>query len=144
MTEIFFYILEDEATDAVARFACRLTEKAHAEGRRIYLYAADADQVAALDTLLWVFRQSSFVPHTTAAALADDDRLTPVVIGDSEPPVGFDDVLINLGGDVADFFSRFARHNEIVAPAAVAAARSRYRFYKDRGYPLTTHKIAAR
>ncbi len=144
MTEIFFYILEDEAVDAGLRFACRLTEKAHTAGRRIYLHAGHADQVAALDTMLWVFRQSSFIPHVTAAALADDDRLTPVVIGSGAPPAGFDDVLVNLGGDVADFFSRFARHNEVVAPAAVAASRSRYRFYKDRGYRLTTHKIAAR
>jgi DNA polymerase-3 subunit chi len=143
MTEVFFYILEDEAADASARFACRLTEKAHDSGHRVYLHVADDSAAEALDSLLWQFRQGSFVPHATTAALADDDDLTPVAIGAGEPPPGFDDVLINVGGNVGGFFSRFARHNEVVPPAAVDAARSRYRFYKDRGYALTTHKIPA-
>ena len=143
MTEVFFYILEDTAADANMRFACRLTEKAHDGGHRVYLHAADAHQAEALDNLLWQFRQGSFVPHVTAAGLTADDDLTPVVIGTGEPPAGFDDVLINVGGDVGGFFSRFARHNEVVPPADVDTARSRYRFYKDRGYALTTHKIPA-
>jgi DNA polymerase-3 subunit chi len=143
VTEVFFYILEDEADDASARFACRLTEKAHENGHRVYLHVADDASAEALDSLLWVFRQGSFVPHAQKGALESDDDLTPVVIGSGEPPSGFDDVLINLGGEVSRFFSRFARHNEIVAPADVDAARTRYRFFKDRGYALTTHKIAA-
>ena len=143
MTEVFVYILEDEAEDASARFACRLTEKAHENGHRVYLHVADEAAADTLDALLWVFRQGSFVPHAKMAALEADDDLTPVVIGCGEPPPGFDDMLINLGGEVGSFFSRFARHNEIVAPTDVDSARTRYRFYKDRGYALTTHKIAA-
>lgn len=144
MTEIFFYILEDEAANATAYFTCRLTEKAHGEGHRVFIHVADTAQAAALDDMLWQFRQGSFVPHATLEALTTDDDLTPVVIGTGEPPAGFDDVLINAGGEVGLFFSRFARHNEIVGPSAMAAARRQYRFFKDRGYPLTTHRIAAR
>jgi len=143
MTEVFFYILEDDGGQALEHFACRLTEKAHSEGHRIYLHAADSEQIEAMDKLLWVFRQGSFVPHCTTDTLAVDDRLTPVVVGSGPPPAGFDDLLINIGGDTSGFFSRFNRHNEIIAPAAVSEARTLYRFYKDRGYALTTHKIAA-
>lgn len=144
MTEVFFYILEDSADQAPAHFACRLTEKAHGEGHRVFVHVADEAQAETLDRMLWSFRQGSFVPHATTADLAADDDLTPVVIGTGEPPAGFDDVLVNIAGDVGGFFSRFARHNEIVAPNQVADARQRYRFYKDRGYQLTTHKIPAR
>ena len=144
MTEVFFYILEDEAADAPAHFACRLTEKAHNEGHRVFIHVADAAQATALDELLWQFRQGSFVPHVTAEALESDDDLTPVVIGAGEPPTGFDDMLINVGGEFGGCFSRFARHNEVVGPQAMATARRQYRFFKDRGYQLTTHKIAAR
>lgn len=144
MTEVFFYILEDDAADASERFACRLTEKAHAGGHRVYLHVADDEQAQRLDRQLWLFRQGSFVPHVTTAALEADDTLTPVVIGSGEPPPGFDDMLVNVGGDAGTFFSRFARHNELVPPAAVDDARALYRFYKDRGYTLTTHRIAAR
>lgn len=144
MTEVFFYILEDDAADAAERFACRLTEKAHAGGHRVYLHVADDEQAQRLDRQLWLFRQGSFVPHVTATALEASDTLTPVVIGAGEPPPGFDDILINVGGDTGTFFSRFARHNELVAPHDVDNARTRYQFYKDRGYALTTHRIAAR
>jgi len=143
MTEVFFYILEADSEQAVEQFACRLTEKALIEGHRIYVHAGSAEQIEAMDKLLWVFRQGSFVPHCAAAALEADDKLTPVVVGSGAPPAGFDDVLVNIGGDASGFFSRFERHNEIIAPAAVAEARNLYRFYKDRGYALTTHKIAA-
>lgn len=104
MTEIFFYILEDEAANATAYFTCRLTEKAHGEGHRVFIHVADTAQAAALDDMLWQFRQGSFVPHATLEALTTDDDLTPVVIGTGEPPAGFDDVLINAGGEVGLFF----------------------------------------
>lgn len=143
MTEVFFYILEDTAGDAAQRFACRLTEKAHAEGHRVFIHVNDDTQSQAMNELLWTFRQGSFVPHAALDTLSADDNLTPVVIGAGQPPAGFDDVLINLGGEVGSFFSRFARHNEVVAPSERDSARERYRFFKDRGYALTTHKIAA-
>lgn len=143
MTEVFFYILEDAGADAPARFACRLTEKAHGEGHRVFIHVADTDQARTLDRLLWVFRQASFVPHMMDEALDPQDTLTPVVIGTGEPPSGFDDVLINVGGEVGGFFSRFSRHSEIVGPERLDQARGQYRYFKDRGYALTTHKIPA-
>jgi DNA polymerase-3 subunit chi len=144
MTEVFFYILEDPSAGAAAHFACRLTEKAHSEGHRVFLQVRDEAQIRTLDQMLWQFRQGSFVPHAPVGQLAAGDDLTPVAIGCGEPPAGFADLAINVGGEIGDFFSRFVRHNEIVAPENRAAARRRYRFFKDRGYPLTTHKIAAR
>lgn len=91
--------------------------------------------------MLWTFRQGSFVPHELSANRAADDAITPVIIGSGEPPLGFDDILINVDGDVSRFFSRFKRHMEIVAPLRRADARSAYRFFRDRGYELTTHHI---
>lgn len=143
MTEVFFYILGEDAGESPEHFACRLTEKAHGKGHRVYLHMPDQARVDAMDRLLWQFRQGSFVPHGRADALADDDDITPVVVGAGVPPTHFDDISINIDGEVGDFFSRFARHNEIVGPQGMAAARNRYRFFKDRGYALKTHKIPA-
>lgn len=141
MTEVLFYILDNDAPDAAPHFACRLAEKVHAAGHRVYMHVTDAAQATALDRMLWTFRQASFVPHVLAADYTADDNLTPVVIGSGEPPPGFDDMLINLDGDVTPFFSRFRRHMEVVAPTRRDAARSAYRFFRDRGYELTTHNI---
>jgi len=141
VTEVIFYILEDDTPDAAAHFACRLAEKAHTAGHRLYLHTADDTQATALDRMLWTFRQGSFVPHELGARHAADDDLTPVVIGHGEPPPDFDDILINFDGDVTRFFSRFKRHMEIVPPLRRADARAAYRFFRDRGYELTTHHI---
>lgn len=141
MTVVSFYILADEGPGAAARLACRLAEKAHLQGHRLYIHAADAGAAADLNQLLWTFRQGSFVPHALAADLDRDDS-TPVALGaQSEPPAGWDDVLINLDAEVPAFFSRFRRALEIVTPATRAAARQRYKFYQDRGYSLKTHQV---
>lgn len=92
---------------------------------------------------MWTFSQNSFVPHRQSADRPPDDRRTPILIGADAPPTDFDDVLINLGGDVLPFFSRFATHHEIVAPERRNEARAAYRFYRDRGYELTTHRVSA-
>lgn len=141
MTRVSFYVLADAAPDAGPRFACRLIEKAHAEGHRVYWRLADEAACRAADDLLWTFRQGSFVPHVRAPALTGDDDPTPVVLGTDEPPPGFDDVLVNLHPEVPDFFERFERVAEIVTPETRDAGRRRYRFYQERGCELETHKI---
>ena len=54
-----------------------------------------------------------------------------------------EEVLINLRNDLPSYFSRFRRVVEIVTADADdrAQARDRYRFYRDRGYEITTHDL---
>jgi DNA polymerase-3 subunit chi len=53
-------------------------------------------------------------------------------------------VLISLQEDVPPCFSRFERMVELVTSdeADRRRARERYRFYRDRGYPLEKHEVA--
>ena len=68
-----------------------------------------------------------------------------MVIGTDNPPDMPTDVLINLKRDVPGFFSRFERVIEIVAGPEVQRnlARERFKFYRDRGYPLETHELSS-
>ena len=95
-----------------------------------------------MDRLLWTFRQGSFVPHGTLGNC--DTTVTPVIIGHRDESGDEHDVLINLGLEVPGFFSRFERVAEIIdkEPQVVTAGRERFRFYRDRGYPLSKHDIA--
>ena len=55
-------------------------------------------------------------------------------------------VLVNLAPVPPPFFSRFERLAEI-APrdeAGAAAARDRFRFYRERGYDMRTHNLGDR
>lgn len=141
MTRVDFYILEDARPDASHRFTCKLTEKAYKQGHEVYINTASEQQMRQLDDLLWTFRDGSFIPHD--CYLASEPAAQGILLGHDVEPEGPNDVLINLAGDIPTFFSRFNRVAELVAGDVTEreSARTRYRFYKDRGYTLNTHKL---
>lgn len=140
MTKVDFYLLNGEASRELV--ACRITEKAWRHGHRVYLLAPDKPGALELDELLWTFSQGSFVPHAVCQGEADTAE-HPVLIGHDEPPTALNDVLISLAPQVPAWFSRFARVAELVGAAEhdKVLGRERYRFYRERGYPLDTHNL---
>ena len=143
MTDIDFYILDNDLPLGRERMACRLAEKIYRLGRSVFIHTASATDSQRLDDLLWTFRDGSFVPHALAAqAPQTADTATPVIISHDENPSDFSDVLINLSAEVPMFFSRFDRVTEIIGQQDKASGRERFRFYRDRGYPLKSHNIS--
>jgi len=149
MTKVSFYVLPSDTQQNKDRLllACRIAEKAlraAVENASLtYIYCPDAAELAMLDDLLWTFRQGSFVAHERLHAVRDWTDAAPVIIGSEEPAQEINGVLINLAGEVPVFFSRFERVAEIIDNAGRESGRLRYQFYKDRGYPLKTHKLEA-
>jgi len=143
VTRVDFYLLEDVQLIAAARFACRLAHKAVQGGQRVYLHADDETHAVQLDDLLWEYPRHRFLPHEISeqAALEDDVRDTPVIIGYGDKPIG-DEVLINLAGHIPDFFGRYERVAEIVVEERREEGRERYKFYRDCGYPLYHHELS--
>ncbi len=141
MTRVDFYILGNSQSRAKTLFACRLTEKIYKSGYTLLLYTSSEKQSSDLDNLLWTFRQGSFVPHAiyTAGSSSSAPVLITNTMKDSNTPA---QVLVNLGDDVPNCFSRFERVAEIVDENNRAQARKHYRFYQERGYPLHTHNLA--
>jgi DNA polymerase-3 subunit chi len=142
MTKVDFYLLGG-GDDSRERIACRLAEKAWRLGNRVYLLAPDKPAAQELDDLLWTFSQGSFVPHAVCEQEADVEA-HPVLIGHAEPPTSLrHDVLISLSDEVPAWFSRFTRVAELVgaAEADKVRGRERFRFYRERGYPLETHNL---
>jgi DNA polymerase-3 subunit chi len=68
---------------------------------------------------------------------------TPVLIARTAQDLPHDHLLLNLHDEWPAPFAQFQRLAEIVscADADRAAARSRYKFYRDRGYQIQTHRI---
>lgn len=141
MTRIDFYVVPENASSDAEGVTCRITEKAYSRGHRIFIHTGSREQARHLDQLLWTYKQDSFLPHALTDTEHADD--SPIQIGCGAEPNGHCDVLINLAGEVPDFFSRFERVAQVVAGGADARQRSReaFRFYKDRGYPLNTHNL---
>ncbi|MEH6565670.1 MAG: DNA polymerase III subunit chi [Halopseudomonas sp.] len=139
MTRIDFYLLSSDQPATRLQYACRLAHKAWQKGHHVYLHCPDQPAAERLDELLWSFNGEAFLPH----ALREDHNGEPVVCGSGEDPGAANDLLINLSDDTPGFFSRFARLAEIVVEqdAIRVPARERFRFYRERGYPLQSHQI---
>jgi DNA polymerase-3 subunit chi len=140
MTRVDFYILQHSRADT-GQLTCKLTEKAYKQGHQVYINTASDQQLKQLDDLLWTFRDGSFLPHGRYSAETPGEQ--PILLGHAVEPDGPNDVLVNLANDIPAFFSRFNRVAELVGgdDAQREAGRARYRFYKDRGYTLNTHKL---
>ena len=141
MTQVDFYILTNPTFQGCEQLACRLAEKAYMKGHYVYIHTTDDQQAKQVDNLLWTFRDGSFVPHTRIEEAGDAPQ--QILIGHSSEPPLEQDVLINLSHEVPLFFSRFLRVAEIVGgdEQQKQQARTRFKFYRDRGYPLNTYNI---
>lgn len=140
MTRVDFYVLSDVDLTALQRFACRLAFRAAGAGQGVHLHLADESAVAEFDALLWDYPSGRFLPHETVPAGGDHRPRAPVSLG-HDLPRDCDGVLINLAPGVPEFFARFDRVAEIIVGATKADGRSRYKHYRDRGYPLHHHDI---
>lgn len=143
MTQVDFYVLDERAMGNRFTLACRLSEKIYHQGRRIFIHTESEEESRHMNRLLWTFRQGSFIPHGMHKAC--DPLTTPVIISHDKESGDEKDVLINLAMEVPGFFSRFDRVAEIIdkEPQVISAGRQRFRFYRDRGYPLNKHDISA-
>jgi DNA polymerase III subunit chi len=144
VTQVDFYILESDSEDARLRLACRIVDKATQQNQHVFINSSSDVEAQKLDELLWTFSQGSFIPHKNVRQPVESPPREPVVIALNQPPVGERwDVLINLAPEVPDFFSRYERVAEVVDGNAARReqSRGRYRFYRDRGYPLNTHQV---
>lgn len=137
MTQIDFHTNVANRLD----YACRLTRKVYLAGKTLVVLG-ERPILAAFDAALWTFSALEFVPHCMSdSPLAPQ---TPVVLTGDIETVPHHAVLLNLGSSVPDNFARFERLLEVLgkSPDELEAGRDRYRFYRDRGYVLTTHKQA--
>ncbi len=138
MTRIDFYF---EAEDKL-QVASRQSAKAARQKLRVLIYAADEAAVHRIDKMLWTWQATGFLPHClTRSPLAAQ---TPVLITHDPEDTPHDEVLLNLHDAWPPAFSRFQRLVEIVGrdDQDRAAARARFRFYRDRGYEIVRHDLS--
>jgi len=142
VTRVDFYILQDVEHTAMHRFACRLAAKAMLSGTRAYLHTTTPAHAQELDELMWLYPPNRFIPHGVLGA--PEGKGAPVVIGPQSVPaeqLPAEGLLINLTNEVPAFPGRFDRVAEIVVQQTRVAGRARYRFYRERGYPLFHHQL---
>ena len=110
--------------------------------RRLFVLAPDAEAAEQFESILWSAPPTGFLPHCRASHRLVAE--TPIVIDWSENTPPHDDILVNLRPQQPSHFSRFRGLIELVGldEDDRAAARARFRFYRDRGYEIVKHDLS--
>jgi DNA polymerase-3 subunit chi len=127
--------------DHRVHYACRVTRKARAAGKRIVAYASSAERLAQYDATLWTFSALDFLPHVyVGSPLA---AATPILLAADADAVPASDVLLTLDDEpppaFEQLFARFERVIEVVSrdDDDRRRARARFKAYKECGFDPT-------
>ncbi|MCL6269055.1 DNA polymerase III subunit chi [Sansalvadorimonas sp. 2012CJ34-2] len=140
--QVSFYILAEETPETRALFACRLAEKAWRNGVHAHIHTAGEEDTKALDSLLWSFREDSFLPHKVVENNSEVQE--PVTLGHSENQLkGRKGLLINLGDEIPNTLDSYSRIAEVVVQeeSILKLARTRFRQYRGRGLDPQHQKV---
>jgi DNA polymerase III subunit chi len=132
MTRVIFYSKLDDKQLALAK----LVQQALQKRRQVTILAESEEAASVLSRTIWQNGATEFIPNVPALhPLANE---TPVVIDWQEKSLFQDDILINLSQQQVMVFSRFRELIELVSNLEddKIAARTRYKFYRDRGYEI--------
>ncbi len=134
-SEVLFYHLERQSLDHVLPL---LVERCVERGWRAVVQAGSAERVAALDTLLWTFRDDSFLPHGMAGDGLDMEH--PVVLtADERNPNGSTVRFLVDGAECEKIgvYDRVVHLFDGRDPDAVAGARTAWKRAREGGYEVS-------
>jgi DNA polymerase-3 subunit chi len=134
MTRVYFYFNVVNKQQTIAEMVnAGITKR-----REITISLESQEAANQLGEFLWHATDSCFLPNV--AVNHEMALLTPVHLHWRDAPLHQDDMLINLNSTEPLFYSRFRHLIELVGTdeADKAAARIRFKFYRDRGYEIKT------
>ncbi|QNT69288.1 DNA polymerase III subunit chi [Defluviicoccus vanus] len=135
MTDVAFYHLQRSPLEKVLP---KLLEKTLAAGRRALVRTGSAERAEALATTLWTYDPGGWLPHGTAEDGNPADQ--PIWLTDSDENANGAAFLFLTDGASSDQLAQFERGFDLFDgndPAAVAAARERWKVWKAAGHVLT-------
>jgi len=135
MTDIGFYHMTRSSLEQALP---KLLEKVLEQGKRALVLAGSPERVEALNALLWSYDANSFLPH--GSARDGNAERQPVWLSDKDENANQADMLFLTDGAISAQVAKFARCFELFDGGnddVVAAARERWKRYKDEGHALT-------
>lgn len=131
MPEIRFYHLVSTPLD---RALPQLLERALAGGFRSVVKVADEHAASVINTLLWTYNASSFLPH--GSKQDGDPTQQPIFITEGEENPNEATLLAVTDGSQPANIGDYARVLDLFHENEKEAARTRWAAYKDAGYDL--------
>ena len=129
MTEVLFYHLESQPLERVIPI---LLEKSLERGWKVVVETGSPERAEALDSLLWTYRDDSFLPHALAGAETDAQQPVLITTGADNPngaQVRFyvDRAVPKSGEGYQRVVFMFSGHD----PDAVTEARAAWKALRD-------------
>jgi len=136
MNEVLFYHLQGRGIESVLP---ALLERSLQRGWRVVVQGGSEERLAALDALLWTYRDDSFLPH----GMADDRDAAehPILLTTGEERSNGAQVRFLIDGAVlppdAEAYERLVLMFDGNDEEAVAAARAQWKEGRARGFSVT-------
>ncbi len=136
MTQIQFYHLTETPLEKALP---RLLEKAYAANIKCLVVARDEAQADILNQTLWTYHPQAFLPHGSSKDPKGEEQ--PIYLATNEDNKNNATLFCTTSGATPeDTYDRvldiFDGHND----ESVAAARARFKSYKDAGHTLSYFK----
>lgn len=135
MTEVLFYHLERAPLERVLP---ELLERTLQRGWRAVVQAASEEWLESLDTLLWTYRDASFLPHGTAKEGRAERQ--PIFLTTSEANPNGAQIRFFVEGADSDELGSYSRAVHLFDgrdPEAVQRAREQWSAAKAAGHEVT-------
>jgi DNA polymerase-3 subunit chi len=115
-----------------------IVERAYAQREKVVVYALNRERAAAIDRILWINKQESFIPHEILDEDGTGSELAVVIVTGEFNPIGAP-ILVADGHCSLDFAGGFEAVHEFVdrsSPEKHEASRDRFRAYRARQIPV--------
>ena len=135
--QIVFIVLN---SDVKSRIVCDLAEKCYLNDRRIVIFSENEEECKKYDSLLWTWKQQSFVPHKYVEKLSEPHQEPIVLTTNIETPVDFDTILMidPLPIESVNQFNTAIDFAEKYDSQGIERSRSRYKIYKEHNLNIDT------
>ena len=136
-----FHILATTNQMQAMHYACQYIDKTLAKQTGVYLHTETKADAERLDTLLWTFREDSFLPHTLYQP--EQTEISPIQIGYRGNTLPTGKTMLNLSQHLPENYAKYSQIIEIVTadPIMQQLARERFKHYRDQGHHINTHKM---
>lgn len=139
--QVLFHHFEKTSGRDLLVYICRLVEKGYKQGSKpIYIHFDSENEAKEFDSLLWTFRQESFIPHTILGH--PEQEKTPVIIGWDTNQIETAEALINVSQGIPRASTSTSKIHEIVGSDENKKnkAREKWKAYKANGSIIKAYK----
>jgi DNA polymerase III subunit chi len=117
-------------------------ESAYSRREKVVVFAAGAERAAALDRVLWMNKQDSFIPHEIIEKPTSSPDIPVAIVISEFNPIDAR-ILVADGNCSIEFAAGFETVHEFVdrtSPLRIAESRARFRAYRSLGFKVEYQK----